>query len=212
VCARRFELSSDRRPGVTLLEVLLTLCLLVVIAALTWPMLTGPLDNQRLRHAAEQLRARWCEIRVDAMSSGRTHVFYYVAESNHYYVEKLPDDLALSTGEGQSYSPTAQFDVPQEISEDELPEGVTFAAVEAADDSLFSSAEVPEQLRYIETEQPLGDDQSWSWPIVFYPGGTTSTARVMLKNDKGRFVELRLRGLTGVVEVGRLRKSKEPQP
>ena len=37
----------------------------------------------------------------------------------------------------------------------------------------------------------------WSSPIFFYPDGTTSTAAVLLKNETGRCIEARLRGLTG---------------
>ena len=37
----------------------------------------------------------------------------------------------------------------------------------------------------------------WSSPIFFYPDGTTSTAAVLLKNESGRCLEVRLRGLTG---------------
>ena len=36
----------------------------------------------------------------------------------------------------------------------------------------------------------------WSSPIFFYPDGTTSTAAVLLKNESGRCIEVRLRGLT----------------
>ena len=46
-------------------------------------------------------------------------------------------------------------------------------------------------------ETPGGDGKAWSVPIFFYPDGSTSTAAVLLKNENGRCIEVRLRGLTG---------------
>ena len=40
-------------------------------------------------------------------------------------------------------------------------------------------------------------DGTWSSPIFFYPDGSSSTAAILLKNEAGRCVEVRLRGLTG---------------
>jgi len=42
-----------------------------------------------------------------------------------------------------------------------------------------------------------GADGMWSSPIFFYPDGSTSTAAMLLKNESGRCIEIRLRGLTG---------------
>ena len=41
------------------------------------------------------------------------------------------------------------------------------------------------------------DGTIWSTPIFFYPDGSTSTAAILLNNDAGRCIEVRLRGLTG---------------
>ena len=42
-----------------------------------------------------------------------------------------------------------------------------------------------------------GVDGIWSSPIFFYPDGSATTAAVLLKNEMGRCMEIRLRGLTG---------------
>jgi len=42
-----------------------------------------------------------------------------------------------------------------------------------------------------------GVNGMWSSPIFFYPDGSTTTAAMLLKNDAGRCIEIRLRGLTG---------------
>jgi hypothetical protein len=41
----------------------------------------------------------------------------------------------------------------------------------------------------------------WSTPVFFYPDGSTSAAAMLLKNDAGRCIEIRLRGLTGVARI-----------
>ena len=47
-------------------------------------------------------------------------------------------------------------------------------------------------------EIPRAEDKTaWSTPIFFYPDGSTSTAAILLKNETGRCIEVRLRGLTG---------------
>jgi len=46
-------------------------------------------------------------------------------------------------------------------------------------------------------ETSCTDGTVWSTPIFFYPDGSTSTAAILLKNEAGRCIEIRLRGLTG---------------
>lgn len=51
-------------------------------------------------------------------------------------------------------------------------------------------------------ETPSADNKTaWSTPIFFYPDGSTSTAAILLKNEAGRCIEVRLRGLTGIGTV-----------
>ena len=50
-------------------------------------------------------------------------------------------------------------------------------------------------------ETASADGKAWSTPIFFYPDGSTSTAAMLLKNEAGRCIEVRLRGLTGTGTV-----------
>jgi len=97
----------------------------------------------------------------------------------------------------------------------EFPQTVIFvdAIVVAEERAAFylgltapSEAIVEENVSEIEAvtlgERRLGetagsDGMIWSSPIFFYPDGTTSTAAVLLKNESGRCMEARLRGLIG---------------
>ena len=88
-----------------------------------------------------------------------------------------------------------------------LPEDISFAAGQTRVDSRAAAFE--------SDSQAIGADQleaGRSKPILFYPDGTTSSARLMLKNKQNRRIELALRGLTGVVTVGQLRSTEERLP
>ena len=54
------------------------------------------------------------------------------------------------------------------------------------------------EIRYGETP---GTNGMWSSPIFFYPDGSSSTAAILLKNEAGRCIEVRLRGFTGTSMV-----------
>ena len=103
----------------------------------------------------------------------------------------------------------------------QLPRTVTVADVIAIADeraAFYLGLTTPDETRGEETvgigafmpgEVQLGeisssDGKIWSTPIFFYPDGTTSTAAILLKNESGRCIEVRLRGLTGSGTVMRI--------
>ena len=193
--------------GFTLLEVLLTLALLVIIAALAWPVLQRPLANQRLRKAADRVRARWVAARVDAMDSGQTYVFQYAIAGDSFSVRTYVTELAAVSvfGEESDLGVESAADPADRRDEERLPEDVVFVAGETAADSRAATVST-------ETDSLAPDEGAWSEPILFYPDGTTSTAGLMLQNEYGRRIELSLRGLTGVVTVGEVYSAEEQPP
>ena len=186
------------RRAMTLLEVLLVLCLLVILASMAWPVLERPLANQRLRQAADAVRTEWTRARVEAMSSGRTYVFSHGLESDAYRVgdlqnaEYVPETVDEEYGEACRSASYA------------LPEGCQFVAGETRLDDRAEMA-------FGEEAAPEADADGtvWSEPILFYPDGTTSDATVVLENEYHRRIELTLRGLTGVATVGELYESED---
>ena len=93
----------------------------------------------------------------------------------------------------------------------ELPETVTFVRGETALDTRAAALDLT-------SAGGSESGQEWSEPILFYPDGTTSTARLLLRmkkheNDtRGVEIELSLRGLTGIVSVGEPLASEEGLP
>ena len=193
------------RHALTLLEVLLTLCLLVVLAAITWPALDRPIANQRLRKAADVVRVEWARARVKAMSSGSTYLFRYALDGDRYATECQagPEYVAeTGTADGQGYLDGADAVELPPATERTLPEGVTFVASETAFDTRA-------ELTASEPDQLSATEYGWSEPVLFYPDGTTASTRLVLKNEYDRTIELVLRGLTGVVNVGEVQAAAQ---
>ncbi len=204
---------SNSRRGITLLEMLLVLGLLVAIAALTMPSVNRPLENHRLRKSADLIRGEWQKARAKAMETGRTYVFRYQPEASGYQVEPWysDEDLLESseiTGMGTGGAPTTGSsamlfnDTPAAMKE--LPEDIIFITSDTGQD-------VRAMLDMAGAEGMQNQDSTMSSPIFFYPDGTSSTAQLLVKNPRERYVKLTLRGLTGVVYVSDLMSSEVVQ-
>jgi Tfp pilus assembly protein FimT len=201
--------TAGRRRGISLLEMILVLAVLVAAAALVLPALQGPMDDQRLLKSADLIRAQWTKARVAAMKSGKIYVFRYTIASDAYVVEPWygeVDVLEVSPDDAVEVPMTTRV-VPDEtkshplgISGLRLPDGIMFFTGETAMDT--RTAEVSQDMSSGTTAV---DSQP---PIVFYPDGSTSDARVVLTNERF-YVEVSLRGLTGMVRVSELRSSEE---
>jgi Tfp pilus assembly protein FimT len=190
------------------MEIMLVLAVLVSITALVLPALHGPMEDQRLLKSAELIRAQWTRARVTAMKTGQMHVFRYVTTSAEYAVE--PWSGELNSLEASIDQPTAELvpiaqtsNVPRllGIRGRQLPDGMKFFSGETQMDArlAMSGGDTATATLGNTLEAP---------PIVFYPDGSTSDAKLVLTNDRA-FVELRLRGLTGMVRVSGLRTAEE---
>ena len=194
--------AAEGRQGFTLLELMLTLSILVILASLTLPLMQKPLANQRLRSAADLVRAKWVAARVKARDSGDVYLFRYVANENRFAIEcrRDPDTSTDSIwGDAAATSTASQPTAELQAREQTLPEGVTFVGSETAPDTRASTI----------VSMGVSTATGGSEPILFYPDGTTSTARLVLRNEYGRTIELSLRGLTGIVTVGETTAAEE---
>ena len=73
---------------------------------------------------------------------------------------------------------------------------------------MFAMGEVGSDMRSLQIQQAvqgsmLSNPQQAS-PILFYPDGTTSDARLILTNEQQRYVVVKLRSLTGIARVSQL--------
>ena len=90
-----------------------------------------------------------------------------------------------------------------------LPEGVVFATVDVQSD--MRSLQLQQETQGSVPGMPQSLDQQ-SPPVLFYPDGTTSDAKIALTNEYQRlYVVVSLRSLTGIVKVSELVSADELQ-
>jgi len=205
---RRRPTRTTQRRGFSLLEILLVLAVLVVIGAMVMPTVSGPLQNHRLRKGADQIRAEWAKTRAKAMETGRTYVFRYEPQGSGYLIEPWysDEDYLESSQVGLAGSAAGSAVMPSlaltpsasSAAMKRLPDEITFAASDGPTDVRdLIATQSPEAIQL----QNAAAAENLSAPIFFYPDGTSSTTRLVIMNEKPRYVKLTLRGLTGVVYV-----------
>ncbi len=189
----------------------MTAALLAVVAGLLVPFLGRSFASHRLRTAGEQVRSELGRARVAAMTAGRTMAFRFAIEGAQYSVAPLdtgePTEAAAFGGAyfaGTTGGETT-WTAPRRGT---LPEEVVFHVDPAAMATVVAYETVGASAPTGGAEAEFG----WSLPILFHPDGTTSTAELHLRNDREQVVEIRLRGLTGVVTVSDVMAMEELVP
>ncbi|WP_428304741.1 pilus assembly FimT family protein [Lacipirellula sp.] len=200
-----------QRRGMTLIEILLVLALVVLIGGMVAPVFNGVYSTVRLRRGGDQVIAQWSAARMRAIATGEVQQFRFTPETGKLVVEPWTGvlgtgaDSRRSTGAastsssataagGTTSTTTAASSTAAtgtaKTTRVTLPEEVIFHAGELAVED-YQTGE-----RSVASLQQPSEDQST--PILFFPDGTTSDASVLLTNGKQQFVRLTLRGLTGV--------------
>ncbi len=216
------EPQRSARSAFTLMELMLVLALLVILGAMAYPALKGPFELQTMRKAGELVRVELCKARLKAMKTGQVQMFTFEPNTGNYsiqlyYTEQglLEADATMSGlgasgfGVGGSGSRTATVSQTHE-----LPEHIVFASVEVQGDT--RSMQLQQQAQGGGGTAGFGAAgtglaQGLS-PILFYPDGTASNAKVILTNETQKaYVVVSLRGLTGVVKVSGLVSADEIQ-
>jgi len=186
------------RRGFTLSEMLVVLGLLVAVTALSQPVLSGALQDSRLRSAGKMVRTELAKARLKAMKTGVAQRFRH--ELGKCQFETAPvalgdprDQTLTSMSEKDGALPEGEKPAPgEETARFSLPTGVSFDDREEEGGS-----------------ETMSSEDGWSDPIVFYPNGHTDSAHLRLKGDRNSFVEIALRGLTGAATAGRLHHEEE---
>lgn len=169
--------AQNKRRGVTLIELLLVMAVIVVVLGLAAPMFFESMRSQQLRSAADQLRTDLSKARNRAMSSGQ--MLGLTLTENTYTI-----GLASEVDENEASAPAfQQSTIP-------LPDGLRLQVLTGAS----GSETTPDQA----LGQTVGSDGIAAY---FYPDGTTSTVEFQLFNDKDKSLVVSLRGITGVALV-----------
>lgn len=193
---RRTGRPTSIRCAYTLVEALIVLAVLAVLTALVWPAVRGMLAKGELRGGAKQVRVALARARLDAIESGVPQAFRYRTGAGRF--ETTPLTTSANASEGASIRPNARRSRADARAEDELPRGVWFADARSA----RATDGVP-------PSTGRADEADWSAPIVFFPNGRSSHARIRLAGSSGFQVEVTLRGLTGTARIGPLERIED---
>lgn len=182
--------SSCKRSGVTLLELLLVVSIMVAMTALAFPTVQSFYRSIRVDAGADAIRTAMVQARLHAIEHGRPYrVAILPGERNIRVAPEMPEFWDGS--ENQQFSSTT--DVQPYISAEEGPDNVRYflmdsnsrAAPVSYDEPLLSSEVSPDQ---------------WVTLAVFFPDGTAHKDVRLLVHYQGTLSRvLTLRGLTGAV-------------
>ena len=203
------------RIAFTLLEVLLVLAIIAVAAAMALPTFDSLITSRRVKNNTERIALELAEARLSAIRTGQAQVFTAALNGNQYTISPWLDgydEVNASAGATIQSSLTGQTidtgsngtstsDSSNEGTPLSLESGVQFYAVDTLLDTRNAAA--------IQTKTGVlpsaasGSTDGESNPILFYPDGSSTTAKVQLIDDRGRRMIIEIRGLTGRISFYR---------
>jgi Tfp pilus assembly protein FimT len=169
-----------RRPlrrGLTLLEILLVITLIIMISAVAYPSLSALYMDTRVKAAADQVREEWTVARSHAIEGGMHYRFAVQSGTGKYRVAPDADEY------WEGSNPESSDGIAIYTQEGELPNGILFNIEDGGE----SSAE------------------GWVKLVVFNPDGSCQEDyEIVLKQDEDTtaFV-VRVRAMTGAISVRR---------
>jgi prepilin-type N-terminal cleavage/methylation domain-containing protein len=167
----------NARSGVTLLELLVVLALLLILAAAIAPSISGMRGNDYQRNAAAALRTRLSDARAFAMEDGKA-----------YRVAISPDGTRIRMAADVTNFAELQATNPPEFLSRVNENTLEKATVEVVAE---------------EDQAPETDQSGWVTVATFKPDGTCKRDRalVYVKQDGYPPTQIQIRGVTGTVRT-----------
>ena len=201
--AHSAPLRGSPRQAFTLFEMILVLAIMVILGAALYPSLEAMYGDSKVTAAGDMIRGAWAEAQSHAINEGRPYRFAVLYYTGTYRV--APDTTDYWGGSADAEAPPYDPAHPLLVVKNTLPKGVKFEPgetrnVNAADQSVVTQA----------TSQNTGDNGSWSRVVTFLPDGSAREdfAAITLNARGARPLEIRIRGLTGVVTTKSLEGKK----
>jgi len=187
------------RRGYTFVEILLVLTLLAVIAGLAWPSVLRFRNEQTIKDTAERVRSELDRTRFRAIDTGLAYQFRYETGGRRF--------IAIPA-EREALAPTSSIVATQSAASrnayaGEIAEGLTFEP--PADAPRVGELVQGEWLTGIADAGAL-QQARWSPAILYRADGTATNAEFRVIDDDRRFIEFKVRELTGMATTGPLRK------
>lgn len=206
---------SKIRAGFTLMEVLLVLAILATVAALAAPSFESMISGRRLKNNAERLSLELSDARLEALRTGQAQMFTAMVGGTEYSIKPWMDgydEVNASSGaiiqrsmDGQTIDTSGAM---RDLSSPDglenlktLESGLQFYGVDTLLDTR-SAAAVEAKTGTVPTQAAAVTDGE-SNPIIFYPDGTSTTAKIQMIDDRGRRMIIELRGVTGRINFYR---------
>lgn len=194
--------SRHPRRGFTLIEMLLVLGVMVILLGIAYPSLSTFRLEQQLKQGAELVRLQMKQARLRAMESGLEYQFRYEPGGKQFVV--VPAE----------YSAIQAQQVANQQSGNTQPQSVywkahgKFEAKVNFSKTTFDQGITPQPLpKEFLTGFDKPDDLSrvaWAAPLVFQTDGSARDFAVEIENEKGAYVTLSVRGITGAVELSQM--------
>jgi Tfp pilus assembly protein FimT len=177
---------------------MLVLAIMVVLASLASPSIIRAWERYRVKLAGDQLRAAFTHAHVEAMRTGQIQVLRMELGGSRYYLQPwMSGDEVINVSADEAYAQSTPQYQAEPVADQKLPDDVTFDSAQARFDT-----------RAMEIEDEANTQQAgtiqWSQPLLFYPDGTSSQAKVTMANPRGEAVQVTLRKLTGLASVSDL--------
>jgi Tfp pilus assembly protein FimT len=206
-------LRTSRRSAFTLLEITLALAVLVVLISLVWPAMMGYIAEQTIREQAHIVRVELSRARGRAIDTGLIYQFRYEPGGRRFVVLPMdrPDTAAGNTTD-QAEAATATTTVVQvPVVSGQLPERCRFdvpLAVNAVTgvDTPAVTEQLPQEWLALVPDGALLQQTAWAPAIRFLPDGAADDASLTIVDDQDRRIEVWVRGFTGSVFAGPLKR------
>lgn len=207
------------RKAFTLLELLLVLAILVALAGIAVPTFESMVMSRKLGESIQQLLNELKAARVAAMRTGQAQVMRATLQTRDYSITPWlggtesqdatagatlmgTDGQVVATEKGVSGGvSTSAVDASSGLKQ--LSSGVQFSAIETLVDSR-NALELQNSGEVIPTTGAAVTTDGLSSPLLVYPDGSTTTAQIVLVDQRGRRMAIQIRGVTGQLSSFRL--------
>lgn len=173
------RMSQSNRPGYTLLELLLVLALVVIVMAMSVPVMQSMLTDARVTGAGDAVHGAMADARARAMDEGRPWKFGYIPGANIYQI--APEDSDEWNASARDAA------IKAGLLRDELPPETYFGR--KYEDIMFGS-------------EPPNAESNWETGAIFLADGSArDDAEVYVGKPGMPPMKIALRGITGTVNV-----------
>lgn len=189
---------------------MLVLAVIVSIAGLSWPQLSGFLKREGVMSDVEQVRQLLDHARVQAVEEGVRYQFRYEPNGRKYVL--LPYELLLPSENQANSESTQSSSLPERFEKarvHELSEDCYFYSPTMLSGEPVVVERIPEAWLQMVENGVQHRDVSWASPIIYSPDGSATSGDVTVADQDHRYISLTVRALTGAVVTSRISKLPE---